>query len=86
MVLVQNRYKNTCLCSEDPDNLCYALITFVLCYTPHSGDKALTQVILVISKTDSGVFIIKPLSHSCFLTVDVALNLNHEKLSCGVWP
>ena len=27
-------------CSEDQDNLRYALITFVLRYTSHSGDKA----------------------------------------------
>ena len=34
MVLAQNKYKN----------IPYALITFVLRYTPHSGDKALTRV------------------------------------------
>ena len=32
--------KHPRLCSEDPDNLRYALITFVLRYTSHSGDKA----------------------------------------------
>ena len=41
MVLVQNKYKkHPRRCSEDPDNLRYALITFVLRYTSHSGDKA----------------------------------------------
>ena len=51
MVLVQNKYiKHPCRCSEDQDNLRYALITFVLRYTPHSGDTALAQVIWVLRK------------------------------------
>ena len=33
-------YKHPRRCSENPDNLRYALITFVLRYTSHSGDKA----------------------------------------------
>ena len=37
-------------CSEDQDDLRYALITFVLHYTPHSGDKTLTKVIWVLRK------------------------------------
>ena len=54
MVLVQNKYKKhprRCRCSDDPDNLRYALITFVLRYTSHSAN-------LSPQKTDSGVFII----------------------------
>ena len=51
MDLVQNKYKkHPRRCSEDQDNLRYALITFVLRYTSHSGDKALTQVIWVLRK------------------------------------
>ena len=42
--------KHPHLCSEDLDNLRYALITFMLRYTLHSGDKALTQVIWVLRK------------------------------------
>ena len=57
MVVVQNRYKeHPRRCSEDQDNLRYSLITFVLCYTPQSGDKALTQVIWVLRKP-TGVFL-----------------------------
>ena len=56
MVLVQNKYKkkHPRHCSEDPDNLRYALI-FVRRYTSHSGDEAGN---LSPQKTDSGVFII----------------------------
>ena len=39
-------------------SLSYAPTTFVLPYTLHSGDKALTQVIRVLRKNVSGVFII----------------------------
>ena len=42
--------KHPCWCSEDQDNLRYALITFMLHYTPHSDDKVLTQVIWVLRK------------------------------------
>ena len=44
MVLIQNKYKNTIVC------VLRTKITFVLRYTPHSGDKALTQVIWVLRK------------------------------------
>ena len=49
MVLIQNN-KKPCRCSQDPDDLHYALITFVLRNTPHSIDKALTLVIWVLRK------------------------------------
>ena len=45
-------------CSEDQDNLRYALITFVLGYTPHSGEKALTQVIWVHRKPTQMFFLL----------------------------
>ena len=51
MQTVQNKnFKNPRRCSEDQDNLHYALITFLLSNTPHSGGKALTQVIWVPRK------------------------------------
>ena len=52
------------LCSEDRDNLHYALITFVLWYTPHSGDKALSRVIWVLRKpTRVFLLLYNPLNH-----------------------
>ena len=43
-VLIRNEYiKHPPWYSEHPDNLRYVLITFMLHYTLHSGDKALTQ-------------------------------------------
>ena len=51
MFLVQNKYKNTLVgVLGIKINFRYALITFVLRYTPHSGYKALTQVIRVLRK------------------------------------
>ena len=50
--------KHPCRCSEDQDNLHYALITFVLRYTPHSGDKTLTQVIWVLRKPTRVFFLL----------------------------
>ena len=51
MVLEHNKNKkHPRRCSEDQNNLRYELITFVLRHPPHSGDKALTQVIWVLRK------------------------------------
>ena len=58
MVVVQNKYKNTLISVLRTDNLRYALITFMLRYTQHSGDKALSQVIWVLKKTRLRCFII----------------------------
>ena len=42
-------------CSEHQDYLRYALITFILCFTPHSGDECETKV---SRNTDEGVFLL----------------------------
>ena len=39
--------KHPPMCSENQDNIRYALITVVLSYTPRSFDKASTQVCLI---------------------------------------
>ena len=47
------------MCSENQDNIRYALITVVLSYTPRSFDKASTQVCLIraIRKPSQAFFI-----------------------------
>ena len=47
---VNNKNNTPPRCSEDQDNLRSELITLVLRYPPHSGDKALTRVTWVPRK------------------------------------
>ena len=64
-------------CSGDPDNFHHTLITIVLSYIPHSGDNALTQVILVLRKITCTVLLYIYCPNLVFMPVN---NNEHQKI------